>query len=36
MKVLIVGKGGREHAFLRAVRKSKLVDEVFVLPGNIL
>lgn len=36
MKVLIVGKGGREHAFLRAVRKSKLVDEVFVLPGNCM
>lgn len=34
MKILIVGKGGREHAMLEACRKSSLVDEIFVLPGN--
>lgn len=34
MKILIVGKGGREDALLKAVRKSDLVTEVFVLPGN--
>lgn len=34
MKVLIVGKGGREHAMLEACKKSNLVNEIFVLPGN--
>lgn len=34
MKVLIVGKGGREHAMLEACKKSNLVKETFVLPGN--
>lgn len=34
MKVLIVGKGGREHALAWKSRKSSLVSEVFVAPGN--
>ncbi|MEF9919804.1 MAG: phosphoribosylamine--glycine ligase [Erysipelotrichaceae bacterium] len=35
MKVLVVGKGGREHAIVDAARKSKLVEQVFVAPGNV-
>lgn len=34
MKVLIIGKGGREHAIAWKVAQSSLVDEVFVAPGN--
>ena len=34
MKVLIIGKGGREHALAWKSRKSPLVSEVFVAPGN--
>mgnify|MGYP003362194504 CR=1 FL=1 len=34
MKVLIVGKGGREHALAWKSRKSPLVSQVFVAPGN--
>lgn len=34
MKVLIVGKGGREHAIAKACKKSSMVDEVFIAPGN--
>ena len=34
MKILIIGKGGREHAMLKACKKSKLVDKIYVLPGN--
>lgn len=34
MKVLIVGKGGREHALAWKSGKSSLVSEVFVAPGN--
>lgn len=34
MKVLVVGKGGREHAICRKVSESPLVEEVFVAPGN--
>lgn len=35
MKVLIVGKGGREHAIAWKVKESDLVKEVFIAPGNI-
>lgn len=35
MKVLVVGKGGREHALAYACYKSKLVDKVYVAPGNV-
>lgn len=34
MKVLIVGKGGREHALAWKCRQSSLVTEVFAAPGN--
>ena len=34
MKVLIIGGGGREHALAWKVRKSRLVDELFCVPGN--
>ena len=34
MKVLIIGKGGREHALAWKSRKSPLVSQVFVAPGN--
>ncbi len=34
MKVLIIGSGGREHAFAWKVAQSPRVTEVFVAPGN--
>jgi len=34
MKVLVVGQGGREHALAWKIRQSKLVDRVYVAPGN--
>jgi phosphoribosylamine--glycine ligase len=34
MKVLIVGGGGREHALAWKAAQSKLVEQVFVAPGN--
>ncbi len=34
MKVLVVGKGGREHAIAWKVAQSPLVKEVFIAPGN--
>jgi phosphoribosylamine--glycine ligase len=34
MKVLVVGRGGREHALCRKVSESLLVSEVFAAPGN--
>jgi phosphoribosylamine---glycine ligase len=34
MKVLVVGRGGREHAICGKVNESPLVTEVFVAPGN--
>lgn len=34
MKVLIIGRGGREHALCRKVSESSLVEKVFVAPGN--
>lgn len=36
MKILIIGKGGREHAMLEACKKSKFVDKIYVLPGNCM
>ncbi|MBC2850648.1 phosphoribosylamine--glycine ligase [Cetobacterium sp. 8H] len=35
MRVLIVGKGGREHVLAWKAKQSKLVTEVFIAPGNI-
>lgn len=34
MKVLVIGRGGREHAICRKVSESPLVEKVFVAPGN--
>jgi phosphoribosylamine---glycine ligase len=34
VNVLIIGRGGREHAICRKVSESKLVENVFVAPGN--
>jgi len=34
MKVLVVGAGGREHAFAWKIAKSPLVKTVYVAPGN--
>ncbi|MDD3372001.1 MAG: phosphoribosylamine--glycine ligase [Alphaproteobacteria bacterium] len=34
MKVLVVGKGGREHAICKAVAKSPLCDKLYCAPGN--
>ena len=34
MKVLIIGRGGREHALCKKVSESSLVEKVFAAPGN--
>jgi len=34
MNVLVIGRGGREHAICRKVKESPKVDKVFVAPGN--
>jgi phosphoribosylamine---glycine ligase len=34
MKVLVVGRGGREHAICHKVNESVRVDTVYVAPGN--
>lgn len=34
MKVLVIGKGGREHALAWKINQSPLVDKVYVAPGN--
>ncbi|MGG3467700.1 phosphoribosylamine--glycine ligase [Neobacillus pocheonensis] len=34
MKVLIIGRGGREHAICLKVSESPLVEKVFAAPGN--
>lgn len=33
MKVLVIGKGGREHAIAHAVSKSALVTELYAAPA---
>lgn len=34
MNILIIGSGGREHAFAWKVRQSPLCGELFIAPGN--
>ncbi|ANU26081.1 phosphoribosylamine--glycine ligase [Planococcus versutus] len=34
MKVLVIGRGGREHAIVRQFAKSSSVTQVFAAPGN--
>lgn len=34
MNILIIGNGGREHAFAWKLRQSKQCDKLFVAPGN--
>ena len=34
MKVLVIGSGGREHAIVHALSKSKHVTELYAAPGN--
>ncbi|RKX25357.1 MAG: phosphoribosylamine--glycine ligase [Candidatus Zixiibacteriota bacterium] len=34
MKLLVIGSGGREHALVWKLKKSKKVDKIFCAPGN--
>lgn len=34
MNILILGSGGREHAFAHGIKKSARCDKLFVAPGN--
>jgi len=34
MKVLVVGSGGREHAIIKALKKSTRVSKLYAAPGN--
>ncbi len=34
MNILVIGSGGREHAILWSLRKSKLTNNLYVAPGN--
>lgn len=34
MKVLVIGRGGREHAICRKIKESAQVGQVFVAPGH--
>ena len=34
MKILLLGSGGREHAFARKIKQSKLCTELLIAPGN--
>ena len=34
MNILILGSGGREHAFAWKIKQSELCDDLYVAPGN--
>ena len=34
MNVLILGSGGREHAFAWKISQSSLIHDIFIAPGN--
>lgn len=34
MHILLLGSGGREHAFASAIKKSNLCSQLFIAPGN--
>ena len=34
MNVLVVGKGGREHALVWKLAQSQHIDKLYVAPGN--
>src|SRR5690625_5988867 len=34
MKVLVVGRGGREHSIVLHLKKSKQIDYIYAAPGN--
>ncbi|MBQ1183207.1 MAG: phosphoribosylamine--glycine ligase, partial [Clostridia bacterium] len=34
MKVAVIGSGGREHAIVKKLKESKLVDKLYAIPGN--
>ena len=34
MKVMVIGSGGREHAIVKALKKSSEIDKLYCLPGN--
>lgn len=34
MNVLVIGKGGREHALVHAISRSKNIEKIYAAPGN--
>lgn len=34
MNILVLGNGGREHAIIDKISQSKLVDNLYIIPGN--
>ena len=34
MRVMVVGGGGREHAIIKKIKQSPLVEKIYALPGN--
>ncbi len=34
MKIMVVGGGGREHAIIKALKKSPKAEKIYALPGN--